>query len=207
MFDLLSLRPKGKLGSIEIQATLDETSTDTLQATEHPVETGAFITDHSYKKPVEVVIRCGWSNSSAKAISGGAAVADIQNGYITGSDYVSGVYSQLIALQESRIPFSIETTRRLYENMLLVGIQRTTDEKTASVLMVTATCREIITVSTQATTVPTADKQANPASTASTTNSGVVSPTPAIPSPGGAAPPVVSSAVTDAQAASNTGGW
>lgn len=207
MFDYLSLTPKGNLGGIEIQATLEENSTDTLQTTEHPVESGAFITDHSYKKPIEVVIKCGWSNSSAKAVTGGAGVSDIQNGYISGSDYVSGVYSQLIALQEARVPFAIETSRRLYENMLLVGIQRTTDEKTSAVLMVTATCREVITVTTQATTVPTADKQETPESTASTTNSGVVSPISAVPSPGGSAPPVVSSAVNAAQAASNTGGW
>ena len=73
--------------------------------------------------------------------------------------------------------------------MLIAGLQVTTDNKTNDVLMVTATCRQIIIVQTKAITLPPASSQADPASTDSTSNTGVKQPAAANPSPGGSVPP------------------
>lgn len=186
--DILTLTPKGTIGGIQIQATLEEVYSDTLQVTEHPVEFGAAITDHAYKRPSEVVLRCGWSNSTLASLAG-AVAAFFNGGGLSASDYVSGVYSQLLALQESRIPFSITTNKRQYDDMLIVGLSSTVDNTTSNMLMLTATCRQIIIVSTQATTLPGMDSQADPASTAETDNVGVVQPQSGSPSPGGSVSP------------------
>lgn len=187
--DYITLSPQSSIGGIEIQASLEEVHTDTLQITEHPVERGAAITDHSFKRPAEVVLRCGWSNSSTSALLG-AASALFDGGSLAGSSYVDNVYSQLLALQESRTPFDIVTNRRKYSNMLIVGLQLTTDNRTSNSLMVTVACRQIIIVSTQVTSLPPKDSQANPASTAEVENAGVKQlQTGAMPSPGGSAPP------------------
>lgn len=45
------------------QITIEEHHTDELQITDHPVESGAPITDHAFMHPREVRIRCAWSNS------------------------------------------------------------------------------------------------------------------------------------------------
>jgi hypothetical protein len=187
-FDQLTLSPKGKIGGIEIQATLEETHTDNLQVTEHPVEQGAAITDHAYKMPSEVVLRCGWSNSSLKALTG-AASALFSGGSASVSDYVGGIYTQLLKLQESRVPFDITTSKRQYTNMLITGMQVTTDNRTSNMLMVQVTCRQIIIASTQATTLPPNANQADAQKTGEVQNNGVQNAKPATPSPGGSLPP------------------
>lgn len=184
--DLLQLTPRGNIGGIEIEATLEEVYADVLHTTQHPVEVGAPITDHAFKRPVEVVLRCGWSNSSLNAMVG--AVTALFSGSLSNADYVSGVYSQLVALQESRELFDLTTSKRQYYNMQIVALQCKVDEKTSNVLMCSATCREIIIVQTQSTTLPEKENQADPQSTASTESTGTKQAVSATPSPGGSAP-------------------
>lgn len=45
---------------------LEEIHRDDLIITDHPVEKGAGTSDHAFKRPEEVEIRCGWSNSPAE---------------------------------------------------------------------------------------------------------------------------------------------
>jgi hypothetical protein len=176
------------IGSITIDCLIEETYENAVQVTDHPVEAGAEITDHSYVRPVEVTLRCGWSNASAQALAGTIQQV-IQSGSLPSSDYVGQVYSQLIALQESRQPFNITTTLGAYNNMLLTSLRVTRDERTRQVLLVTATFREVILVQTQTATVPQTN-QANPASTAAVQNTGEVTPAPlnSAPAAGGSLP-------------------
>lgn len=186
--DFLSLTPKGNIGGIEIQATLEEIHVDSLQVTDHPVELGAPITDHAFNRPSEVVIRAGWSNSSLKALLG-AATSLFKSGDLSGADYVGAVYSQLLALKESRKLFDITTSRRQYRNMVMVSLAVTTDQQTGSILMATATCRQVIVVKTDTTSLPARENQGDPASTAETENAGAKQVKPGSPSPGGSVPP------------------
>lgn len=188
LLDLISLVPRSSIGAIEIAAAIEEVLTDSLEITEHPVETGAAITDHAFKKPQEVALTCGWSNSSLLEAPRPTVAAVFSNGSMTRADYVSGVYSLLLALQESRVPFDVFTTKRQYQNMLITGLSVTTDAKTSEALMVQATLRQVIIVRTQATTLPPRADQADPASTAEIENAGVKQVQPATPSPGGSLP-------------------
>jgi Dit-like tail protein len=200
--DILSLIPKGNIGGITVQATIEEVMTDTLEVTENPVEAGAAVTDHSFIKPAQLVMRCGWSNSSQGAFI--TAVSGVLQSLFSGgqpspSDFVSGIYSQLLALQQSRQLFTVSTTIRQYTSMLMPSLVLTRDEKTSQALMVTLTMKQFIIVNTQTTTLPPTANQANPASTAETTNAGplatIAGQTPA---PGGALPPTSWSPTTAA---------
>lgn len=51
------------IGDIVANITVEERHTDELQITTHPVESGAPITDHAFKRPAELTLRLGWSNS------------------------------------------------------------------------------------------------------------------------------------------------
>lgn len=188
LLDFIQLTPRSSLGTIEIQATLEEIHNSTVQITEHPVELGAEITDHAFRKPSEVVLRCAWSNSSPQALLG--TVQRLFSGELSGADYVSDVYSQLRELQDKRKPFDIVTTTRRYQNMLITALQVTRDQKTGNALVCTATCREVIIVQTKATTLPPRQDQANPAETAEVEDRGTVQAVPATPSPGGAVSPL-----------------
>lgn len=198
----ISIRPKrgffpasGAVGSLVARATLREVHRDTLEITDHPIEQGAAISDHAFKRPAEVVIECGWSNTpslpggirgATTALIGGAipaagaalAVLDTVGTVKTllngdGVDQVRATYQQLLELQSSRIPFDIYTGKRVYKNMLFRELTTTTDMATENSLLITATCRQVILVATRTISLPiNTSAQAAPAKTTPTTDLG-----------------------------------
>lgn len=130
-----------------------EVSRDELVITDHPVETGAAISDHAFMRPVEVEMVIGWSDSTAGQVG-----------------YIREVYEELLSLQKKREPFDISTGKRNYTSMLPGTISVQTDDRSENILMVTARFREIIIVSTQMTSPKSA--QASPEKTGSTTDMG-----------------------------------
>lgn len=155
------------IGGIVAPCTLVEHHSDTLTITDHPVEIGAQITDHSFLNPVAVDIVIAWGS--------GLHVPLRQ------------IYQQLLTLQSSRQPFDIITGKRKYTSMLMESIEETTDQDTENILRVTLRCRQVILVSTSATPLPNAANQSNPASTAPTQNRGTVQPAQTFPYSAGAA--------------------
>jgi hypothetical protein len=157
--------PKRSIGTFHAYITLDERHHDELVITDHPVEQGAAISDHAYKKPAEVTLTIGWSNS------GLSAVTSLQFG-----NFSSFAYEQLLALQAQRIPVDISTGKRKYTNMLIQAISATTDPKTENSMIATVHCREVIIVQTTTTQLQPAANMASPQKTAATTNAGTKQP-------------------------------
>ena len=153
-------KPNRSIGTIIAGVTVDEIGRDDLEITRHPVELGAAITDHAYKLPAEIIIRCGWTGS----------------GHLPG--YIDAVYDALLTLQFSRVPFTVTTGKRTYPNMLIASIGQTTDSTTENALMCQVTCRHIIIVETQVTKVAPRAAQAAPANTAPTEKLGDKQPVP-----------------------------
>jgi len=60
---------------------LEERHEDRLAVTEHPVELGAAITDHSYKYPSELTMRVMWNSGIGSVLSG------VQNPVQQATDY------------------------------------------------------------------------------------------------------------------------
>ena len=123
------------IGGFVANVTLEEDHNDEIEITDHPVEYGASITDHAFKRPPSVIITCGWSNSS---------IAALGNPF-----YVNQVYQAFLDMQASVIPFDIFTGKRFYSDMLAKRISCKTDEKTENALLLTVECRNIQIVSTQ----------------------------------------------------------
>jgi hypothetical protein len=136
--------------------TIEEIHHDELITTDHPVEIGAAITDHAFKRPAELEMRVGFSNSTAQA-----------------EGYVQAVYQALLDLQSSRIPFNVSTGKRLYSNMLIRNISVTTTQETEFVLAVTVDMKEILLTSVSSTGgVDSSGNQVYPQQTSPTVNSG-----------------------------------
>jgi len=185
--DIITLVPK-TIGPVKIGCTFEEAHQDELQITEHPVEKGAQINDHAFKLQPEVTIQCGWSNADFAALIG-TLESIFTGGGLPSADYISTVYSQLLALQETRQPFDVVTSMRMYRDMLFKSLRVVKDQKTGKALSVTATLKQIRIVQTQATTLPPKESQASPQATAETQNTGTKAATPATPAPGGSVPP------------------
>ena len=188
LFDLINIAPKGNVGGIEVPATLEEVFTDSLQITDHPIELGAAITDHAYKRPIELVMRCGFSNSSLDNLIR-AAASLLDSGSMSRSTSVDDLYSQFLALQASLVPFTVITSRRKFDNMLITSLATTTDARTSNALFLTVNMRQVFIVQTQVTTMPPRANQALPMNTDAMAGRGVVNPASVVTSPGGAVDP------------------
>ncbi len=185
------------MGDFLAQATVSEDHSDDMEVTEHPLEQGSAINDHAYKRPAEVTLHLGWSNSPSQSASLGQAALGVGsalnqtfnkvlnaanvatsalalfNGQ-TGN-YLQQIYQALLALQTRRALFVLYTGKRVYTDMFCKSLTVTTDERTENALMVTVVCKQILFVSTQAVTLPSAT-QANPQATASPVQRGTISP-------------------------------
>lgn len=140
-------RPR-MIGGFIANVTVEEDHVDELAITDHPVEQGADITDHAFKRPAVVRILVGYSNSSFQSLGN--------------PNYVQMVYEQFLALQASRVPFVIMTGKRRYTNMLIQRLHEHTDEKTENAMLLSVECREIQIATTQTVTVPPAQDMASP---------------------------------------------
>jgi hypothetical protein len=195
---LTSIIPQGQIGGngtpgsgIDVLATIEEQYEDRLEITDHPVETGTDMSDHSYMRPYSLVMRCGWTNStSAQLLSQLQSIFSADpSSFSATSDTVSAIYSQLRALQLSRQPFNVITTLRNYTNMMMTSLAVVRDEKTSQSLLAVVTMRSVNIVSTQTATLPPTPVQLNPEDTSEIQNLGVQLTVPATPSLGGSLPP------------------
>jgi hypothetical protein len=157
--------PQGRsIGGFPAQVVIEEVERDELTITEHPVEQGAPIADHAFKRPSEVTIRAGWSATEAGDLSADGG----------------GIYSILLRMQAALQPFNVFTGKRSYKDMLIASLAVETDEKSEFALMATITCRQIILVSTSTTSVSGSSSDAanhtDPQSTAPSSDSGTQQP-------------------------------
>ena len=173
--DSILIKPKRSIGAFTAQVTIEEVHHDELEITDHPVEQGAAISDHAFKRPAELILTLGWSNSPSivgllpGVISGlqGTSAPGLQS-TLSGANtnQIRETYANLLQLQVGRIPFDVYTGKRAYTNMLLKGLSTTTNKDTENSLIVTAILRQVIIVQTRFVTVaaPVAN-QANPGAT------------------------------------------
>ena len=133
----ITLNPQRFFGPITAFVTIEERGTDRVTITRHPVEQGAEITDHAYVEPAELQLRFGATNSSQDA--GGD------------ESYVTNLYTQVLALKDARETIQVQTGQRLYDDMVIESIEKTTDERTEAALMLVVILRQIIIVETQVT--------------------------------------------------------
>jgi hypothetical protein len=156
-----------------VDTTIEESYEDQLEVTEHPVEAGAQISDHSFKRPMELILHCGWSNAFDQTTSPNSGFAgSFTGGAMAASDYIAQVYSQLLQLQESRTTVTVQTGLRAYDDMLIVSLRVRRDQRTRFALMVEAVLKQVILVSTQSATITPQSVQQTPQNTADVSNQG-----------------------------------
>ncbi|HDU2896812.1 TPA: hypothetical protein RFF92_001641 [Klebsiella aerogenes] len=156
-----------RIGLIVPSVVVSEKHSDTLEITEHPVETGAPVSDHAYKRPSEVVMEVGFA--------GGGSLLDFIDTSSLGLKLglsPKETYQQILDLQSSRIPFDVVTGKRLYSNMLIRAIEVTTDRTSENVLMAVLTLREVIITQTQQISVADKADMKEGANTSAVINSG-----------------------------------
>lgn len=147
----LSIGPKRSFGGVSGYVTISEAATDSLEITQQPVQQGAMISDHAFKKPINFSIQMLFADNRGQSLS--------------------QIYQSLLDLQSTLTPFDVTTPKRTYHNMLFQTLGQTTDKKTEHCLAITASFQEVIVVPVSTATVPRSS-QKNPGSNAATQNAG-----------------------------------
>jgi hypothetical protein len=114
--------------------------TSKLNITQHPIETGADVSDHAYMEASELIIEIGMSDTAKSMVKG--QFSDGKSRSVT-------AYKLLKELQQQRVPLQIHTRLANYKNMLIESISAPDDYKTQYSLKVTVTFKEIMIASTK----------------------------------------------------------
>lgn len=145
-------------------AEINVEHSQSLTRTKHPVQTGASISDHAYIEPAELVMDVGMSDGMD---------AYFNPSTWTGSQSQSvSAFQTIIALQFSRIPLTITTRLRTYQNMVIDNDVATDTYKTANGLRMRISFGQIFLADTSQPTVSARPQETN------TSQLGAVTPQP-----------------------------
>ncbi|WP_203421490.1 phage baseplate protein [Brevibacillus borstelensis] len=126
---------KTNIGGWFFDAFLRSTHTSRLTITEHPVQTGAAVTDHAFLQPKELTMEIGMSDVATGLVPGQ---------FTGGWSRSVQAFKVLQELQALRVPLQVHTRLGLYQNMLIEEISAPDDFTTLYGLRCTVTLREII---------------------------------------------------------------
>ncbi len=148
---LTDFLPKRAIGAFQANVTIEETATDRLSITKHPVQQGASITDHAFMEPAELTIKIAWTDEPSKLVE---------------------IYDKFRKMQSDRIPMKVVSGKRSYQNMLVAGITQVNDTVTEKMLNITIDLQEVAITALEVVSVPPREQQANPGKTGKTENAG-----------------------------------
>lgn len=156
-----SITPQGG-DAIIPDVVVFEQHEDEMVVTEHPVERGAPIADHAYKKPETLSVRFGWSDSSTLLNQA------VSLSLLSGLNSITDVYEKLLEEMEKGTLFDVSTGKRRYTDMIITSLQVKTEEETETSLIVDITFQKVRLVTvTETDGTTSADVQAQPQDTAS----------------------------------------
>lgn len=130
------------IGGIIPDVTIAEEHVDELEVTTYPVDRGAPIADHAFKKPAIVRATFGWSDGSTLLNSALSSIAE-GGGLFKGIRTTSDIYDALLKMQSSRMLFTLKTGKRRYDNMIIEQIKTTSTSETENALIVDVSFREV----------------------------------------------------------------
>lgn len=159
------------IGGIIPDVTMEETHTDKLVTTKHPVERGAAITDHAYKEPSIVTMHIGWSDSNSlirSIVSGSLFSGSISS--------ANDLYKAMLDLQVSGQRFDLVTGKRTYSDMLLLQVRNTTDPTSENSLLLELEMEQQLIAQTSEVALVQTSNQADPAATGPVQNAGTKQP-------------------------------
>lgn len=126
---------KTNLGGYFFDCFLKVDISQGLKVTEHPVETGADITDHAYLEAAELTFEIAMSDTAKSLVSG----------------QFDGRWSRSVAawdvlteMQRNRIPLSALTRVGRYDNLLITSLSQTDTKDTTCGLLATVKCKQIM---------------------------------------------------------------
>lgn len=133
-------------------AVLSAEHDQTLTKTHHPVQTGASVSSHAYIEPAQLVLYVLMSDVAQQFTA--VATAGTTGQPWTGSPSKSiSAYQQMLTLQAVRVPLTVVTRLRTYQNMLILKVSPREDDKTITGARFRIEFEQLFVANTQATPV------------------------------------------------------
>ena len=156
----------GKIDSLQIDAVLTETHTITSAITDHPVEEGSNISDHSRPEPEQLQMDCLISNTPlsgtnevVKLKPTGTSVSSVAK---ADDSRAKSAYEQLLALRDKGAVVTVLTSLREYTSMAIQSISIPRDVKSREALRFSVQLKKIrVVVNKQTTQRVSKTKKAN----------------------------------------------
>lgn len=155
-----SIEPIDGGDAIIPDVVISEVHDDEVTVTQHPVDTGAAISDHAIVQPASVTCVFGWSDSSR------ALNALMDGSILRGMQTSKDVYERLVELKNARALLKLSTGKRTYPNVLITKLKVSTTADTESAAIIEVTFQEVFVVEAQTVSLA-AVRQKNPQKTAS----------------------------------------
>lgn len=144
------------LGAIALSVVLSEEHSSEMVVAGSPVEDGSEVNDHAYLRPIELTLEAaiGQPMQVGRTTLSNFFYADgsshgAQAGEAT--KLVRDSWDALLKLQASRVPFTVLSGLKAYENMLITSLSCRRDASNSMVLQFTAKLRQVKIVKTQET--------------------------------------------------------
>lgn len=138
---LVGTRRGSQIGDIELDCTITERHSHRATPTRQPVEDGAKVSDHVIQEPDGLTLDGLWTDTP----NGGerAQVARSKE-----------LYLALVTLKERGEPVDVVTGLRVYQNMIVTGIDTHKDARTGFAVPVSITLEPIRIAQQQTTQIP-----------------------------------------------------
>lgn len=132
------LMVKTNISGYFFDAVFNTDTEHSLTITQHPVQTGANISDHAFVNPIRISMQIGVSDCMAYRV--GASYGG------DGDTKSVQAYRLLCKLQELRIPMDVVTRLNTYKNMLIESIEVSDDVSTLCALKATVNLVQVLVV-------------------------------------------------------------
>lgn len=145
---LLFKKTRAKLGTLELDASVSESHSSSVEVTRHPVEQGAKITDHRLENPDELTITGVISETPLPTSDVSTELRTSEGRQYQGrgqaaAGRVASAYQELLELKASETLLTVVTALRTYENMCLTSLEVPRDAKTGRALRFTAKLTQV----------------------------------------------------------------
>jgi len=160
-FENIFIRVPNKIGSITLDAVIEESHGSPVRLTTNPVEEGVDITDHAIIEPKTLSMRAVVSDNPLGIAAFTKIVDDITGlfGSSTSENNTRSnqAYSALVTLQEARQPLEIITSLLVYTDMFITDINTIRDKDTSKIVFMDITFEEVLITSSEIITLSEED--------------------------------------------------
>lgn len=154
------------INEIELDVIISESAQTSSIITSNPIENGADVNDHIIINPMTFNISGIVSDTKLSLIS---TIAE----FTKESSPSVEAWEELLELQANKIPFTLVTNLKAYDNVVLENLAETQDKNTSNSLHFTANLKEIIFVGSQVLTAEQFNEQGVADQTTPTTEGGL----------------------------------